>query len=207
MPQSTLWQVMKGPNIQECTERQWAWHQSMPNSRWLEVKDNDKIVGAANWIIYEKNPFEEPQPMLSAYWYPEGPIRTISNHILQAFFANRPLVMNRPHFLMNVCFVSKEHRRKGIGSLLVDWGCKLADEMGLEAFVESSNSGKGLYEAHGFVAVRPVFLDLPPAEDGQEEEWARLKKLFAPKPFRTWLMWRPKGGKFEEGKTVYSWEK
>jgi hypothetical protein len=91
--------------------------------------------------------------------------------------------------------------------LTVDWGCKLADKMGLEAFVESTDTGKKLYEAHDFVAVRPFFLGFPPIPDGQDTtEWNQLKKTVAPEPARTWLMWRPKGGKFEAGKTVYSWE-
>jgi GNAT superfamily N-acetyltransferase len=110
------------------------------------------------------------------------------------------------NLVVNYCFVDPEHRRKGAGSLMMEWGCKLADEMGLEAFVESTDNGRELYKAHGFVIVRPFFLDLPPATVGDEEEFARLKKIIAPEPYRVWLMWRPKGGKFEQGKTVYLWE-
>ncbi|PQE29146.1 hypothetical protein CJF30_00004173 [Rutstroemia sp. NJR-2017a BBW] len=201
-PFNTFWKVMKGPNIDECTERQWIWHKSMPNSRWLKVEDKDtgKVIGGAEWMVHETNPFETPQPALPAYWWPEGPMKIASNHILQAFFEGRPSVMNRPHLPL-------QYRRKGAGSLTVDWGCKLADKMGLEAFVESTDTGKKLYEAHDFVAVRPFFLDFPPIPDGQDTtEWNQLKKTVAPEPARTWLMWRPKGGKFEAGKTVYSWE-
>lgn len=89
---------------------------------------------------------------------------------------------------------------------MMEWGCKLADEMGLEAFVESTDDGRELYKAHGFVIVRPFFLEVPLVTKGDGEEFARLKEVIASKPYRVWLMWRPKGGKFEEGKTVYSWD-
>ena len=38
--------------------------------------------------------------------------------------------------VIQYCFVSSRHRRRGAGRLLMEWGCKLADEMDLEAFVE-----------------------------------------------------------------------
>lgn len=89
---------------------------------------------------------------------------------------------------------------------MMEWGCKIADEMGLEAFVESTDDGRELYKAHGFVIVRPFFLDMPPIVAGNEEELAKLKESIAPEPYRVWLMWRPKGGNFEEGKTAFPWE-
>ncbi|KAF7889668.1 uncharacterized protein EAF02_002083 [Botrytis sinoallii] len=205
-PANSLWEVLKGPNIDECAERQWAWHMGTPNSHWLTVKDGNKVISGAEWIVHETNPFEKPQPIVKATWWPEGPLKTISDNFFETFFGGRPSVMNRPHLLLNYCFVDPEHRRKGAGSLMMQWGCKLADEKGLEAFVESTDDGRELYKAHGFVIVRPFFLEVPPATESDEEEFAKLKEAIAPKPYRVWLMWRPKGGKFEEGKTVYSWE-
>ncbi|TEY23574.1 hypothetical protein BOTCAL_1468g00010 [Botryotinia calthae] len=227
-PANSLWEVLKGPNIEECAERQWAWHIGTPNSHWLTIKDGNKLISGAEWIVHETNPFEKPQPIVKATWWPEGimrfyltslrqlqlltthldagPLKTISDNLFETFFGGRPSVMNRPHLLLNYCFVDPEHRRKGAGSLMMQWGCKLADEKGLEAFVESTDDGRELYKAHGFVIVRPFFLEVLPATKGDEEEFAKLKEAIAPKPYRVWLMWRPKGGKFEEGKTVYSWE-
>ncbi|KAG4034541.1 hypothetical protein MFRU_003g05000 [Monilinia fructicola] len=205
-PANTLWEVLKGPSIEECTERQWDWHTCTPNSHWLQVKEGDKVISGAEWVIHETNPFSKPQPIVKGTWWPEGPLKTISDHILELFFKGRPSVMNRPHLLVGYCFVDPEHRRKGAGSLMMEWGCKIADEMGLEAFVESTDDGRELYKAHGFVIVNHFFLDMPPATKGDEEEFAKLKEVIAPEPYRVWLMWRPKGGKFEEGKTIYSWE-
>ncbi|KAM3150512.1 hypothetical protein ABEW05_009173 [Botrytis cinerea] len=182
-PANSLWEVLKGTS----------------NSHWLTVKDGDKLISGAEWIVHETNPFEKPLPIVKATWWPEGSLKTISDHLFETFFGGRPSVMNRPH-------LHPEHRRKGAGSLMMQWGCKLADEKGLEAFVESTDDGRELYKAHGFVIVRSFFLEVPLATKGDEEEFAKLKEAIAPEPYRVWLMWRPKGGKFEEGKTVYSWE-
>lgn len=59
-------------------------------------------------------------------------------------------------------------------------------------FVESTVDGRALYEASGLVVADDFYHD--PHMDEQTEEWKRLKKEGIPEPFRTWFMWRPKGG-------------
>lgn len=86
----------------------------------------------------------------------------------------------------------------------MEWGCNIADEMGLEAFVESTDDGKELYEAYGFHAVNPFYLHAD--TEKPNDEWKALKERIIPEPYRVWFMWRPKGGVFVPGKTVYSWE-
>lgn len=126
-PENTLWEVLKGPTIEECTERQWGWHKGTPNSHWLAMKEGDKVIGGGEWIIHETNPFAKPQPIVKATWWPEGiiiysfsqilflkqmltktymrigPLKIISDHILEEFFKGRPTVMNRPHLRKNTC--------------------------------------------------------------------------------------------------------
>jgi len=207
-PYNAFWEVLKGPSVEECAARQWAWHIGTPGSHWLKVTDGDEVIGAAEWVIHEKSPFETAQPLITATWWPQSPLKSISDHMLNTFFSGRPSVMNRPHLLVNICFVHAAYRGRGVGHLMMEWGCKIADEMGLEAFVESTDDGRELYKSHGFVIVRPFFLDAQPAteEEGKDPEWLQLKKQLTPEPYRVWLMWRPQGGKFEEGKTKFSWE-
>ena len=76
-----------------------------------------------------------------------------------------------------------------------------ADELGLEAFVEATNSGASLYKAHGFIITEEIQIDTK--REGSSEEWKRLEKEF---PVQYTFMWRPKGGKFEKGKTVIPWK-
>lgn len=44
-----------------------------------------------------------------------------------------------------------DYQRRGCGSMLVQWGCKLADENSVGAYVDASKDGAPLYEKCGFV--------------------------------------------------------
>ncbi|KAK6510913.1 hypothetical protein TWF506_010001 [Arthrobotrys conoides] len=48
------------------------------------------------------------------------------------------------------------HRKLGIGRALVGYLCTLADEMGLEVYLDASDFGMGLYEKFGFETVEGV---------------------------------------------------
>src|SRR3954447_8762258 len=72
MPANGFWEALKGPNIEECTERQWGWHTGTPDSHWLTVRDGEDVISGAQWIIYKTNPFLTPQPTVKANWWPEG---------------------------------------------------------------------------------------------------------------------------------------
>ncbi|CAG8948726.1 hypothetical protein HYFRA_00001847 [Hymenoscyphus fraxineus] len=198
-PYNAFWEVLKGPNVEECTQRQWSWHTGTKGSHWLKVTENENVIGGAEWIVHEKAPFETPQPIIKADWWPEGPLKSVSNHMLYTFFSGRPSVMNRPHL---------HYRRRGVGRLMMEWGCKLADEMGLQCFVESTDDGRELYKSAGFVAVHPFFLDAQPSneQEGDNPEWLEAKEKITPEPYRVWLMWRPEGGVFKDGKIGFPWE-
>ncbi|KAK6529781.1 hypothetical protein TWF281_008940 [Arthrobotrys megalospora] len=49
-----------------------------------------------------------------------------------------------------------DHRRLGIGRKLVEYACVIADEMGLEVYLDASDFGIGLYEKFGFSMVEGV---------------------------------------------------
>ena len=82
------------------------------------------------------------------------------------------------------------------------WGTRLADEMGVEAYVEGTYLGKPLYEKYGFVVVEYKHMEFE--NENPSEEWKRIVHDLQANPTAT--MWRPKGGKYEKGKTVIPWE-
>lgn len=84
----------------------------------------------------------------------------------------------------------------------MDWGMKKADELGLEFFLDATPMGKPLYEKSGFIHVEEN--TTKPTTDQPDEKWKEMEKKVP--PFTFWLMWRPAGGKYEEGKTVKPWE-
>jgi predicted N-acetyltransferase YhbS len=44
-----------------------------------------------------------------------------------------------------------DYQRRGAASMLVKWGCDLADQNGVGAYVDASKSGAPLYTRFGFV--------------------------------------------------------
>ena len=94
---------------------------------------------------------------------------------------------------LNVAFTHPEHRRQGAGNMLMEWGTKKADEMGLETWVDATPSGEELYKKHSFVIVR--FKDLQPRMENPSEDWKQMEKHVM--PLRGTLMWRPVGDQHE----------
>lgn len=80
---------------------------------------------------------------------------------------------------------------------MMEWGTKKADELGLESFVESTEDGQALYEAHGFKVFDDFHLDAK--KDEPDEEFTRLTKELA-LPLHGLYMWRPRGGKSDQAK-------
>lgn len=87
--------------------------------------------------------------------------------------------------------------------MLLRWGTEKADELGLEAFVESTNDGKPCYEKHGFTYMNTFYMDS--TRRNPSKKWVEMEN-YLKTPIHCYLMWRPKGGNFEEGKTVVPWE-
>lgn len=44
-----------------------------------------------------------------------------------------------------------EYRGRGAGSMLVRWGCEIADSEGAGAYIDASKAGAPLYAKQGFV--------------------------------------------------------
>ena len=97
--------------------------------------------------------------------------------------------------------VHPDHRRKGIGSLMMAWGNKKIDEKGLESFVESSELGRGLYEANGYMTVMKLSCYLP---SNKSDEWSKFAYQLKFQDF--YCMWRPRGGQAKAGERVRPWQ-
>ena len=103
---------------------------------------------------------------------------------------------------MNIIFTHPDYRRKGAADLIMQWGTQKADEMGLEMWLDATVYGRPLYTKHGFVYINKN--RLRPETDQPDEDWERIERELL--PMTLWQMWRPSGGKYEEGKTVRPWE-
>ena len=77
------------------------------------------------------------------------------------FHATKREVMGARKFMtLDTLVTHPEHHRRGAGGMLLDWGLRMADERGLECYLESSVMGRPLYQRYGFVPVKDISLDL-----------------------------------------------
>jgi len=181
-----------------------ALHKMNPNSHWMKVLHNGTLIGAVNWIFNKENPYTEPEeePVV-AVWWPEGAGRDYASNYLEQIESRKSRLYNRPHAYLNISFTVPEWRRHGAGNLMMEWGVKEADRMGLESFVEASAEGKCLYEKWGFLHFDTLSVNTK-IHSHPSAEWQRLERELSPSP--QYLMWRPMGGIFEPGKTTLPWE-
>lgn len=140
-----------------------------------------RIVCASNWKVYPT--FVEPKQVQETVeargtvvngegnievthekkangsdliWLPTPAERADAHVILEDFMARRRRACREGHILLYLLFVDPAYQRKGAGAMMVDWGCVLADQLMLPAWVEASSHGHGLYKKFGFEDVEDV---------------------------------------------------
>lgn len=70
---------------------------------------------------------------------------------------------------LDTLVVHPDYQRRGAGSMLVQWGCDLADEEGVALYVDASRAGAPLYERFGFV-------DESEGDSGQAEVASMIRR-------------------------------
>ncbi|KAF7197820.1 hypothetical protein HII31_00909 [Pseudocercospora fuligena] len=131
---------------QKCIDRM----QSDKADVWIQVRDqaNSNVIAAANWKIYingEPDDLGEETPD----WVPE-------EHKKRSEEANRIMTASRkkanpgPFVHLHICFTSPEYRRRGAGSMLLQWGVDVMDTLFLPGWIEASVEGNFLYKVFGF---------------------------------------------------------
>ena len=88
--------------------------------------------------------------------------------------------------MLEGCWVISEYRRRGAGTLLLQWGLERADRLGLETFLESTEIGRPLYAKNGFTVLNEIHWKPTPPEATDE-----LVKLQKDLSFHGYLMCRP----------------
>ena len=127
-----------------------------------EVAGRPRIVSYAKWDLStasERGPRFAP-------WHAEQP-----GSDCDAFFGvmeenRKRLYGDRKNFCMCLALASgsrtnrvdldmlathPDYRRRGAGSMLIRWGCEVADREGAGAYIDASKAGAPLYAKHGFV--------------------------------------------------------
>lgn len=82
---------------------------------------------------------------------------------------------------LNLCFTHPNFRRRGAAAMMVQWGIKKADELGLECFLTSTPLGTPVYQKAQYIIVDSVDLhsamSIPEPSDEWEEYRGRISGL------------------------------
>lgn len=141
-----------------------------PDTHYLLIRDPDNtLVGIAKWEFqYQDVPIEdllEKEAQVVKKRENQGPVEGLNfaawNDFVDCTLADRREIMQgKKHLYLSVLAVHPNHQRRGVGKAALDWGLKQADDLGLPAYLESTQEGRGLYEKYGFMAVQPFSFDL-----------------------------------------------
>jgi len=143
---------------------------SDPQTTFLKAVDEStgEICGAAKWNVYDnKMPDLDTKKPLGDHWGTEDEAE-FAGKMIESFLELRNAAIKKSNgnlLSLDILGIDPAHQRKGIGGALVSWGTHRADQLGVEAIVESSVFGKGLYVKSGFVFVKDVRIQPP-------EQWA-----------------------------------
>ncbi|KAH6707653.1 hypothetical protein DL95DRAFT_438796 [Leptodontidium sp. 2 PMI_412] len=153
--------------FEEQVKRTEAWWLGDPSAKYMKVVDEEtgKIISAAKWCIYE-TPLTEEQMKeeLTVDWHPDEESNQWAQHIIRSVHSHR---LRRTKggvcCVLDMMSTHPDHHRRGAGKMLVQWGCDIADKMGVEAFIEGTFIARRLYESCGFVATPTdwIFVDVP----------------------------------------------
>ncbi|KAL9051366.1 MAG: hypothetical protein Q9162_006068 [Coniocarpon cinnabarinum] len=118
-----------------------------PSTEFIKIIDsnaNDALVGFSRWT---------PPRVWEGHW--EDWTDEMDKEMLKVLFsmmgeARHRLMGDRPHWFLEFLAVRTTYARQGVGAMMVEYGCNLADRDGVEAYVDASPAGKPLYERFGF---------------------------------------------------------
>ncbi|KAI0977176.1 hypothetical protein F4678DRAFT_412101, partial [Xylaria arbuscula] len=196
-------EVGRRERINEAATRYESWNEHSPNNYWQKVIDTQTgaIVGGALWKIYSEDPFAE-QHSVEATWLPNDGSRKFAEAFLKLYATPRAALGRRPQVYLSIIFTSPSHRRRGLAQQIMSWGIEKANQMGVEMFIDATEMGKPLYEQNGFTCVEVN--KIIPKTECKDEGWKELEERVGPIT-TLYLMWRPSGGPYVEGKTTFPW--
>jgi GNAT superfamily N-acetyltransferase len=156
-------------------------HQADPSSHWLKVIDTEtgEMVGGCRWHFHATDPYEVAKPAKFVAPFSSDDIeKEFVSLVLGQILNPRAKRYCKPHAHLHICFVHPDYRRRGVGALMMSWGVEKADEMKVEAFLESTPIGRNLYENFGFVVV--VTEEAHTAVENSSPRWRQLEEIYMP---------------------------
>ncbi|KAF5669901.1 hypothetical protein FCIRC_9086 [Fusarium circinatum] len=84
-------------------------------------------------------------------WTEDQPGQVCDDFIAKEEAERLRVMGDQKHYYLDTLVTHPDYQRCGAGSMLMKFGCDLADKDGVAAYVDASKSGAGLYKCFGFV--------------------------------------------------------
>ncbi|KXL45600.1 hypothetical protein M433DRAFT_154303 [Acidomyces richmondensis BFW] len=184
------WPISNPHNVEVLRRRaEWSMAQQLdilrndPSVRMTKVVDDTtgEIVNLARWQDYSEGYVDPPNTPSGvsgikdtsdiSTWPEELQVERFLD-ILKTLFAARQNWMGRGKYWVLTTMVTREpYRKRGAGSLTLEWGLEQARKDGIPVFLEAAPAAKRLYEKHGWRQVGKQVSDI----GGQKIEIARMR--------------------------------
>ena len=141
-----------------------------PTARFLKafIPATGKVIGCAQWnFMLNEDTTKRAQPML---WAPNSNTALIDAFLGEMKRRAEAHMRGKKYIFMHVLVVLPEYQAKGIGTKLLQWGLRIADDEKVECWIDASAMGKGLYKKLGWKEVGELSMDLG--------EWGGRKGFF-----------------------------
>ncbi|KAJ5101412.1 hypothetical protein NUU61_003634 [Penicillium alfredii] len=126
-----------------------------PFQRYLKIIDPDSIddQGRPRMVAYAKWDLGSLDVRGSRFppWHEDMPGRDCEQFFGRLDSERRVIMGERKHFYLDMLGTDPAYRRCGAASMLLRWGCDLADQEETAAYVDASRDGAPLYGKFGFV--------------------------------------------------------
>ncbi|KAK4548609.1 hypothetical protein LTR36_009519 [Oleoguttula mirabilis] len=156
-----------------------------PHTKYMKAVEEGSgaIMGFAKWNIYDNSlPDLDAIKAVGDFWDNDEE-KMYATSMTQLFLEERNAAIKQSDgnlVSLDILTIDPAYQRKGVGDALVKWGTQTADELGVEAIVESSPPGRGLYEKNGYVFVKDVVMRAP-GEQWKDRPEAKFAWLIRPK--------------------------
>jgi GNAT superfamily N-acetyltransferase len=130
----------------------------------VDTELGNKMIAVAEWTVQENSiTLEELEARLVCRPpFPEENRPARESFMENIFKSRRELLGTQPHIELDSLVTHPDHHRRGAGGLLVQWGVKEMDRLGLLGYLEGSAAGRPLYEKFNFEVFRELTWDSRP---------------------------------------------
>ncbi|KIK61995.1 hypothetical protein GYMLUDRAFT_42424 [Collybiopsis luxurians FD-317 M1] len=173
-------------------ERIAAYMKKGGQSVWLKVVEQEtgKIISGSWWMIYPNwVPSEDLTESAAAKLtvdYLEGEDKEKAEALIRDLMTRRArYTYGHPHVFLALLFTDSSYQRSGAGSLHIEWGVALADQLFLPWYVEGTPAGHRLYAKYGAKDLEKVRFEARSPSNPHGKPWINEQTVMRREPLKT----------------------